>query len=156
MKCQVIREEVFVSLSLKDTLHEINDLQETHSWYNFNLIQIRGLKTKIIAIQERYDSAIRRILNEITVQKERAKEILTNALDQLETTIDTREIKAHLNQLIHQIDQLVENMASQTLLLSIFSGLGLFSIIAFIIGVFAGTSALGLRTLGLGFIGSGK
>ncbi|CAF4247854.1 unnamed protein product, partial [Rotaria sordida] len=142
-------------MCLNETLYEVNDLQRIHSWYNFNLIQIRGLKVKITEIQERYDSTIRNILHEIAVQKERAKEILTNALDQLETTINRREIKNHLNQLIHQIDQLVENMASQTLLVLISSGLGMFSIIGLIISLFAGTSALDILSFGIGAIGSG-
>ncbi|CAF3036012.1 unnamed protein product, partial [Rotaria sp. Silwood2] len=140
---------------LNETLHEVKDLQETHSWYNCNLIQIRGLKAKITEIQQQYDSIIRSILDEIVAQKEYAKEILTYALDQLETTIDTPEIKAHINQLMHQIDQLVDNMASQTLLLSIFSGIGMSSTIALIISLFVGASALGAFALGIGVIGSG-
>ncbi|CAF3421411.1 unnamed protein product, partial [Rotaria sp. Silwood2] len=120
-----------------------------------NLIQIRGLKAKITEIQQQYDSIIRSILDEIVAQKEYVKEILTCALDQLETTIDTPEIKAHINQLMHQIDQLVDNMASQTLLLSIFSSIGMSSTIALISSLFVGASALGAFALGIGVIGSG-
>ncbi|CAF1328948.1 unnamed protein product [Adineta steineri] len=62
-----------------------------------NLIQIQSLKFKIINIQEEYDADIKDILNEIKKQKQSAKEILLSALDQLESEINTEQIKTSIH-----------------------------------------------------------
>jgi hypothetical protein len=140
---------------LNETRNEVSSLKNRHEWYHSNIIQIQDLKTTIQNIQERYDSNIQDILNQITEEKERAKEILVNALKQLESTVNTQDIRRYLNELINAIDHLVDNMSHEVLLISIFSGLGLFALIATIIALFAGVSTLGIVTLGLGALVGG-
>ncbi|CAF4685260.1 unnamed protein product, partial [Rotaria sp. Silwood2] len=137
---------------LNATRSEVNSLQLRHAWYHSNLIQIQGLKADINEIQERYDSNIQNILDQIAKQKVRAKEILVNSLNQLESTINTQDIRKYLNELINAIDHLLGPLSEQVLLISIFSGLGLFSFIAAIIALFGGASAFGIATFGLGFL----
>ncbi|CAF4527828.1 unnamed protein product [Rotaria sp. Silwood2] len=134
------------------TRSEVNSLQLRHAWYHSNLTQIKGLKEDINKIQERYDSNIQNILDQIAKQKVCAKEILVNSLNQLESTINTQDIRKYLNELINAIDHLLGPLSEQVLLISIFSGLGLLSFIAAFIALFAGASAFGVATLGLGFL----
>ncbi|CAF1518268.1 unnamed protein product [Adineta steineri] len=140
---------------LTKTRHEVNDLQRRHAWYHSNLIQIQSLKSKISSIQEEYDSNITNILNEITKQKQYAKEILLNALDQLESAVNTEQIKTSIHSLIHHIDFLVENISKHVHLISIFSSIGLGGIIAMIFAAFAGSSFISFATLGFGTVASG-
>ncbi|CAF1406934.1 unnamed protein product [Adineta steineri] len=137
---------------LTKTRHEVNDLQEKHAWYASNIIQIQKLKSKITNIQKEYDLYITGILNEITKQKQHAKEILMNALNQLESAVNTEQIKASIHSLIHDIDFLVGNISKHVYLILIFSSIGIGGIIAMIIAGLAGSSFFGIATMGLGTV----
>ncbi|CAF0954054.1 unnamed protein product [Didymodactylos carnosus] len=134
------------------TNNEIQDLRQRHVWYHSNIYQLHELKKKITSIQGQYDERINEILHEIREQKERAKQILHNALNRLETTMDKNIVRHYLDELIREFDKLIDNTSSLVLLGSIFGALGLFSIIAAIIAAFGGSSLLGVATLGLGAV----
>ncbi|UJR29677.1 hypothetical protein I4U23_017225 [Adineta vaga] len=135
---------------LQETLKEINILQNRHSWYHSNIYQISNLKSTITDIQEQFDKNIQQILNEIEEQKKNAKEILFNLLDQLASTINAQEMKQHLHELFSKIDSLAKTFSHQVLLISIFSSIGIGTMMAAIITLFAGGSMFGVATLGLG------
>ncbi|CAF3025916.1 unnamed protein product [Rotaria sp. Silwood2] len=140
---------------LNETRWEVNSLQRKHAWYHVNTFQIQDLKEEINRIQTRYDSKIQHILDRITEQKKHAKEILVNALKQLESVVDTEDIRRNLRELIDVLDTLVETRPQDVLLISIFSAFGLAGLIAAILALFVGASAFGIITLGLGSLVSG-
>ncbi|CAF5007672.1 unnamed protein product, partial [Rotaria sp. Silwood1] len=139
---------------LRETLGAVNNLNDTHYWYHFNVYQLKCLKSEITEIQTQYDSTIDEITENTSPQKEHTKEILFKALDQLEAIIDTDVVKNYLNELIDHIDNLLKSAKSEVLLMSIFSSLGLFSLIAGIVALFGGSTMFGVLTLGIGFVGS--
>lgn len=140
---------------LRETRKKVNDLQRRHAWYHSNLIQIKELKNEIIEIQKLYDLRIQTILNQITEQKELAKEILFKAFKQLESTVNTEDIRQYLNELIDAITHMLANMPDEVLSISIFSSFNLFAFIGMITSISAGGSLIGLATLGLGLATSG-
>ena len=140
---------------LHRTKDEVDDLRESHCWYHPNIYQLNGLKGKISSIQRDYDQKIDEILNEIRAKKAEIKEILYNALGQLETTIDKNLVKKYMDQLLKECDKLLENISTFVLLGSVFGALGLFAILAVIIAAAGGSVAMGLGTLGLGVLVGG-
>ena len=132
------------------TKNEIVDLCERHRFYHSNIYQLNQLKDTISSIQKEYDERIDQILVDIRREKERIKQILHNALDQLENTMDKNLVKSHLDQLLNECDKLFHGISGLVLLAPIFGGLGLFAIIALIIAASGGSAALGFATLGIG------
>jgi len=137
------------------TKDKIQDLRKRHEWYHSNIYQLHQLKKTIKSVQEQYDGRINEILREIREQKEQAKQILHNALNLLETTMDKNIVRQYLDELIREFDMLIDNTTTFVLLGSIFGALGLFAIMAAIIAALGGSAALGVTTLGLGALVGG-
>lgn len=133
----------------------MNNLVARHAWYHSNLLQIRRLESKITKIQEEHDIKIKNILDEISLQKEQTKEILTNALSQFPSTNTNEQIQKSLHELFDGLHKLVEQMPKHALLSSIFSQINLFGIFAAITALFTGATMFGIMSFGLSFIASG-
>ncbi len=133
---------------LNEVLNELSRFRR-YSCYHSSFYQLHNLKSHITSIQEQYDLNIQTISLDIKKQKEYAKEILSNASNHLESTINKEE---YLNELINQIDYLVEKISNQFLLISIFSAISLYNSIDTIIALFTGTGVLGIAPLRMGFV----
>ena len=140
---------------LRLTKDKIEDLRRRHQWYHSNIYQLHQLKEKISSIQKEYDQRIDHILHEIRDEKERTKQILYNALNRLETTIDKNLLKTYLDELIDECDILFNTTSALVLLDAIFRTIGLVSLIACIIAIAGGSATATVGSLGLALAAGG-
>ena len=133
--------------------NEVLDLQQTHRFYRSNIYQLHQLKGNITLIQQEYDARIDKTTKKIRNEKEQTKQILSNALDRLETIVDKNIAKQYLDELLNELDKQIAHIPLVALLGTLFGSVGFTAIIAAILFGVSGSFTFALATFGVGAAG---